>query len=68
VGLWPGLLDDLLDLKSHGLLGFGARVVDIGEQQLTDQFLVAHEKLNRLYRAFKVERIDLGKPVGIENA
>lgn len=67
MGLWPGLLDDLLELKHRGLLNVGARVVDIGEQQLTDQFLLAHEKLNLLYRAFNVERIDLGKPVGIAN-
>ncbi len=67
MGLWPGLLDDLLELKHHGLLGVGARIVDIGEQQLTDQFLLADEKLNLLYRAFDVERIDLGKPVGREN-
>jgi hypothetical protein len=67
LGLWPGLLDDLLELKHRGLLSFGARVIDIGEQQLTDQFLIAHEKLSLLYRAFDVERIDLGRPVGSEN-
>lgn len=67
MGLWPGLLDDLLELKHYGLLSAGARIVDIGEQQLTDQFLLAHEKLNLLYRAFNVERIDLGEPVGRDN-
>ena len=67
MGLWPGLLDDLLELKQREFLRVGARVIDIGDQQLTDQFLVANEKLRRLYRAFNADPINLGEPVGMEN-
>ena len=51
----------------RGHLTAGGRVAEIGQQQLSDDFLRADELIDSAYRAFGRPRIPLGNPVGPEN-
>src|SRR5262249_53757665 len=53
--------------KERGFIGESRRVAEIGAQQLNDEFLCAHELLERVYEVFGRTRINLGNPVGVEN-
>jgi len=66
MGLSAAFLNDLIDLKRSGVLDAARRVVEIGAQQLADNFLTA-AALDELYGLFGRPRIDLGAPVGAEN-
>jgi SAM-dependent methyltransferase len=67
MGLGVAFLREIIDLKSAGKLDRAARVVEIGAQQLADNFLGATDELRELYRLFGREPVDLGAPVGVEN-
>ena len=43
MGLWRGLIADLVELAQRGYIGPGCRVAEIGEQQLSDEFLTADD-------------------------
>jgi SAM-dependent methyltransferase len=66
MGLSSSFLQDLIHLKRRGVLDGAGRVVEIGAQQLADNFLNAGE-LDEVYQLFGRPRIDLGTPVGQEN-
>ena len=66
MGLSVAFLRDLIHLKRHGVLDGARRVVEIGAQQLADNFLTAAE-LDEVYELFGRPKIDLGAPVGPEN-
>jgi len=67
MGLWPKLLEDMCELKRAGFVNRGGRIAEIGQQQLTDQFLHADKLLAEVYQLFEAPRIRLGTPVGADN-
>ncbi len=67
MGLWAGLLEDIAELKRSGLIDRGGRIAEIGQQQLSDEFLCANELLAEVYQLFEAPRVDLGNPVGVDN-
>ena len=67
MGLTAQVIVDLIDLKRRGVTDGFTRVVEIGAQQLADQFLAAGRELDELYALYGVPRIDLGLPVGAEH-
>jgi SAM-dependent methyltransferase len=67
MGLWRGLIADLVELVQRGYIGPGCRVAEIGEQQLSDEFLTADDLLAPLYGLMGRDRPNLGSAVGIEN-
>ncbi len=66
MGLGRAIPSALIELKRQGAFDEGQRVVEIGAQQLADDFLVAPE-LGELYDLFDRPLIDLGAPVGRDN-
>lgn len=67
MGLWRGLIDDLIELKQRGYIRPNCRVAEIGEQQLSDEFLEADDLLGKLYALFERQQPTLGHAVGVEN-
>jgi hypothetical protein len=67
MGLTVAILDELVELKQRGLIDRGARVAEIGQQQLSDSFLSSGERLDEVFRLFGAARVDLGSPVGAED-
>ena len=56
-------LDDLCELKARGAFDRSASVVEIGAQQLSNDFLRNHARLSECYKLFdKVEPV-LGVPI-----
>jgi hypothetical protein len=52
MGLWAGILENLIDLKRRGFLGQNIRIAEIGPQQLTDNFLDAKALIKEVYQFF----------------
>jgi SAM-dependent methyltransferase len=67
MGLDSCFLNDFIDLKRMGALDGARRVVELGAQQLADQFLEAEASLNDIYKLYAAPRVDLGRPCGQEN-
>jgi hypothetical protein len=67
MGLWHGVIKDLIELKQSGYIGPGCRIAEIGEQQLSDDFPTADDLLGELYATFGRVPCEIGKPVGTEN-
>jgi len=59
-------LDDLCQLKARGALDRFASVIEIGAQQLSNDFLGNHERLSECYRLFRKARPVLGVPIASE--
>jgi hypothetical protein len=64
MGLGPGFVTDLLELKRSGQLFGGRRVIEIGAQQLSDSLLEADDLLDDLFGVFEKPRPHLGRPSG----
>lgn len=67
MGLGRGLLAEFTALKRSGALEKPARVIEIGAQQLSDDFLQSNDLLDEIYALFGRARSDLGTLVGQEN-
>jgi hypothetical protein len=64
MGLGPGFLTDLIEMKRGGRLTRGLKIMEIGAQQLADSLLQANDLLDDLYAIFAKPRPDLGVPSG----
>lgn len=67
MGLGGGFLANFIELKRSGRIDGAARVVEIGSQQLDDEFLQSDDLLSEAYSLFGRPRAHLGEPVGREN-
>jgi hypothetical protein len=67
MGLGRGFLANFVELKRSGRIEGAKRVVEIGSQQLADDFLQSDAFLDELYGLFGRPRADLGRPVGAEH-
>jgi hypothetical protein len=63
MGLSAGFLRELLALKQRGLIEGTRRVVEIGAQQLSNEFLRSDGLLDELFQRFEKLRPDLGVPI-----
>jgi hypothetical protein len=57
----------MIDLKRRGLFSTPVALIEIGAQQLADEFLTDSVNLDAIYKSFARRRIDLGQPGGVEN-
>jgi hypothetical protein len=64
MGLGLSFLRDLITLKRSGEIGNAGRVVEVGAQQLADNFLEATDELDELYALFGRRRDHLGERSG----
>ena len=62
MGLAYDTILHLINLRRAGHLPDGAKVVEIGAQQLSNSFLRGKEALAQLYQAFDRDPVDLGSP------
>ncbi len=63
MGIGSDTIELLIALRSEGLILPGARVIDIGAQQLANSFLTARERLKKLGELFGVTGpLELGAP------
>jgi hypothetical protein len=67
MGLTSELMQELIGLKRQGMLGNPKTVAEIGAQQLSDEFLLASDAREEIYRVFATVPVDIGHTVGPEN-
>jgi hypothetical protein len=72
MGLGHAFLAELIELRRCGALDRSKlrnapRIVEIGSQQLSDNFLRSNDLLDEVYQMFGRDRPHLGEPVGPEN-
>lgn len=56
-------LEDMIELRRRGAVGDGGSVIEIGAQQLANNFLRQHELLSQCYALFDRMRTELGAPI-----
>jgi hypothetical protein len=66
MGLGRTFLLDLIELKRSGALDRARTIIEIGDQQISDDFILAPE-LGDLCRLFQCEKPQFLRPVGKEN-
>ena len=62
MALHGGLLSDLALLKERGVVNGSGRIVEIGAQQLSNDFLRSSDHLSRLFGLFDRTAPDFGAP------
>jgi hypothetical protein len=61
MGLNNVFLEDLVELKRKGAVRSGGRVIEIGAQQLANNFLRQNDLLSECYMLFERPRVELGE-------